>query len=658
MIAMQRVIALLRSIKNPTNYKKALLIGSGILVTAGWSAYLLNSSLALFNALMILSSLLAGYEIAQKAWQGLKNRHANIELLVTIATVGGLAIGVYWEAAAVTFLFLLGGWLEARTMRKTRSTLSQLIDMAPDTAILLKGEDRREIPASEVEKGMRVLVKPGAKIPVDGTVESGKTTVDESAITGESIPAKKEYGSEVYAGTINQNGRIYVRASQSGADTTLAKIIRRVEEAQEEKAPTQRFIERFAQWYTPAVAGLSIAAYLFTMDLELALTLLVIGCPGALVISTPISVISGIGRAAREGILIKGGEYLENAGKIAAVALDKTGTLTEGKPRVTDLLSLRKSKVPVGELREEPYRRDVLQVDLSEKENDSLAAEHRELLRWAAIAESVSEHPLAQAVLAEADFWDTMPEPDSFESHTGLGVEAVYESHRIVVGNREMMQKFGIVVPDAIAGKSTELAQKGRTVVMVARNNRLLGAIGIADRIRPEARRMIEQLRQQGIRQIVMLTGDTESTAKAIAEQVGIKKYKAAILPEDKHDFIRKMHRRHRQVAMIGDGINDAPALAAADIGIAMGAAGTDVAIETADIALMADDLTNIPKALRISRQTLGNIRQNVAVALLTVGTLLAGVFMGSVHMAAGMLIHELSVMLVILNGMRLRWIS
>ncbi|HYW34150.1 MAG TPA: cation-translocating P-type ATPase [Balneolaceae bacterium] len=652
----QRIKAVLKALKKSADYKITLLFGSGLLIISGWGSSLMGGPLVLFDTLMIFSTSLAGFEIARLALQGLKNRNTNIELLVTVATIGGLAIGVYWEAAAVTFLFLLGGWLEARTMRKTRSTLRELINMVPDTALVLKGKDRKKIPAREVEKGMRVLVKPGAKIPVDGTVESGRTTVDESMITGESIPAEKQVNSEVYAGTINQNGHIQVLALQSGADTTLAKIIRRVEEAQEEQAPTQRFIERFAQWYTPTIVGLSIASYLFTMDLELSLTLLVIGCPGALVISTPISVISGIGRAARQGILIKGGEHLENAGKITAVALDKTGTLTEGKPRVTDLVVLKKLNMPAGEIQENQPPEGLSHINLQEKEANQLNGEFRDFLHWAAIAESVSEHPLAQAIMAKAKQSGAISEPDSFESHTGLGVEAIYQTHKIIVGNRDLMRKSGIEITRAFDEKVTRLAKKGRTIVFVARDLQLIGMIGIADRIRPEAPQMIKQLYKQGIKEIVMLTGDRKSTAKSIADKLGIEAYHAGILPKHKNDYIQELQENYRQVAMLGDGINDAPALARADVGIAMGAAGTDVAIETADIALMTDDLMNVPKALRISQKTLRNIRQNVAVALLAVGGLLAGVFMGAVHMAAGMLIHELSVMLVILNGIRLRW--
>lgn len=651
---MKKLTGIWTRIISPANRKTQLLLASGFLIAAGWfSGSLLNEAF-LFDTMMIGATLIAGYDIVQRAWRGLKNRHANIELLVSIAATGGLAIGVYWESAAVTFLFLLGGWLEARSLTKTRDTLKELLNLVPETALILEGEKRREILARNVKKDMRVMVKPGGKIPVDGLVESGSTSVDESSITGEPVPAVKQNGSEVYAGTINQNGRIVIQVSRSGADTTLAKIIRRVEEAQEEKAPTQRFIERFASWYTPGIVILSIVTLAFTQNLELALTLLVIGCPGALVISTPISIISGIGRAAKSGILIKGGEYLENAGKISAVALDKTGTLTEGKPRVTDIISMQHEAVPagMGDEREGSWQRSVLMKD----DDDSQSDQHHELLHWAGIAELNSEHPLAQAILNEARKTGTIPDADTFESHTGFGVEAGYNSDQILVGNPEFIQQKDAPIPHQAQKMIEELSVAGRTVVLVALNNTLLGGIGISDKIRPEASAMVEKLRTNGVREIVMLTGDAQVTANAIAKEAGIQQVYSRMLPDDKLNVIEKLKEQGHRVAMVGDGINDAPALARADIGIAMGAAGTDLAIETADIALMSDDLMKIPEALRISKLTLKNIHQNVIFALVTVALLLTGVFMGSVHMASGMLIHELSVMAVILNGFRLRY--
>jgi Cd2+/Zn2+-exporting ATPase len=621
----------------------------------GWSAEWLFSAPIILNAMMITATLLAGYDIASRAWQGLKNRHTNIELLVSIAAVGGLAIGVYWESAAVTFLFLLGGWLEARTLSKTRSTLKELIDMAPETAIVLEDGQQKEIPAREVRSGSLVLVKPGGKIPVDGIVESGHTTVDESMVTGESMPAEKQEDDEVYAGTINRNGSIQVRATNAGGDTTLAKIIRRVEEAQEEKAPTQRFIERFATWYTPGIVVLSIGSFVFTRDLELALTLLVIGCPGALVISTPISIITGIGRAAKEGILIKGGEYLENAGKITAIALDKTGTLTEGNPKVTDVLNFKSAAVSM----EEMYKDESISAipkTLDENGKESFSSKQQQILGWASIAESASEHPLADAILEATDSSTKIAEADRFTAHTGQGIEAEYNSDHILVGRLKFIQEQGVSIDDQDAAEIEKLAASGRTVVLVAVNSELIGALGIMDTMRPDAPQMIQKLKDYGVERVLMITGDSNETAHHIAKAAGIDEVHARMLPEDKLEVVKKLQKEGYKVAMTGDGINDAPALAAADLGIAMGVAGTDVAIETADLALMSDDLMKIPEALSLSKKTLRNIRQNVVVALVTVAALLAGVFMGSVHMAGGMLIHELSVMAVILNGMRLRW--
>lgn len=640
---------------SPANRKTILLIGSGLLILAGWISGSLIDDPIYVNTLMIGAAIIAGYDIVKRAWQGLKNRHTNIEFLVTIAATGGIFIGVYWEAAAVTFLFLLGGWLESRSLNKTRDTLKELINLVPETAFVLEDENEREIPAREVEKNMLVLVKPGGKIPVDGIVESGSTSVDESSITGEPLPVVKQSGAEVYAGTINQTGSMIIRASRSGADTTLVKIIHRVEEAQEAKAPTQRFIERFASWYTPGIVVMSILAFVVTQNLELALTLLVIGCPGALVISTPISIISGIGRAAKSGILIKGGEYLENAGKITAVAFDKTGTLTEGKPKVTDLITIETKSILDTDAGDD--KTNWQRATLKGEEDESLTDEQRELLYWAGVAETHSEHPLAQAILNEAKKTGDIPKADFFKSHTGFGIVAGYESNEIMVGNPEFIQEKEVLIPHEAQNMIESLSSTGRTVVLVALNNKLLGGIGISDKIRPEAAEMVAKLRKNGIQEIIMISGDASVTANTIAAEAGIHKVYARMLPEDKLNKIQELKEKGHRVAMVGDGINDAPALAIADIGIAMGAAGTDLAIETADIALMSDKLMNIPEALNISSLTLKNIRQNVVFALATVALLLAGVFMGSVHMASGMLIHELSVIAVILNGFRLRYI-
>lgn len=684
-------------------YNRSFITGfSGLLILAALGADHLAGLPTVRNALMIAAAIVAGSNIAIRAWNSLLNKHISIELLVTIAATGALFIGEYWESAAVTFLFMLGAWMEARTMNKTRQTLQKLIELAPDTALVLRNGTPEEIPAHELQANELVLVRPGSKIPVDGTVEEGTSSIDESPITGESIPVEKAQGSGVYAGTINQNGLLKIRANKTGADTTLAGIIRRVEEAQEEKAPTQRFIERFAQWYTPAILIFSGLAFLITGNIVLGLTLLVIGCPGALVISTPVSIIAGIGRAAQKGILIKGGDYLETAGKVSAIAFDKTGTLTKGEPQLTRILAFESARIPQGtDAHAERHLSDrsgflanytsvtsvfvdaethsVLAVRGGLNSDDEPAAfasldsggksvqdlnapdgsespwnrAEQEILYWAAIAETGSEHPLAKPILEAAKMME-IPQPETFTAVTGKGIQAVYGGHTITVGTERFFREENIPVDYADQEAVDQLKDQGITTVLVALNRMALGAIGISDTVRDNAAEMIRELRKNGIGRVLMLTGDNRQTAEAIAKQAGIDEVHAGLLPEDKLRIIRDLRDEGHVTAMAGDGINDAPALAAADIGIAMGLAGTDVAIETADIALMSDDLMNIPEAIRASRKTMSNIKQNVMIALLTVAGLLGGVILGKVHMAGGMLIHELSVLVVVVNGMRL----
>lgn len=617
--------------------RKILTIASGTLILIAFSADYFLHWRVVYDTAMIVAAVIAGWDIAARAIVSLRNRYISIELLVTIATLGALWIGEYWEAAAVTFLFIFGAYLEARTLSQTRKVLSGLLDLTPTTAIVVRNGRQVEVLPHEVTSDELVLVKPGTKIPVDGEVMDGHSSVDEAPITGEPMPEEKVIGSRVFAGTVNQNGLLKIRATGIGADTTLARIIRRVEEAQDEKAPTQRFIERFAKWYTPFIIILSIAAYIISRDIELALTLLVIGCPGALVISTPVSVVAGIGRAAKSGILIKGGEYLENAGKISALALDKTGTLTKGKPRVTDVIPLASSPEPM--------------LPAASQGWDSAQAA---VLRWAGIVEAGSEHPLARSILTAAESLGEIPTADSFETCTGRGVKAQYDGHTIGVGTLELMGRLDVGVNARTQDVLIGLKSEGKTAVLVALDGQVIGILGIADPIRETTPAMIQRLKEVGLKRIIMLTGDDLLTAQSIARQAGIEDVRADLLPEDKLGVIRDLQKEGHIVAMVGDGVNDAPALAAADIGIAMGAAGTDIAIETADIALMSDDMMKVPEAIRLSKATLRNIYQNVFIALATVTLLLLGVLFGRVHMAGGMLVHEASVLIVILNGMRL----
>ncbi|MFB6232291.1 MAG: heavy metal translocating P-type ATPase [Salinibacter sp.] len=634
-------------LSNPRRRQEAITASSGLLIGLALLADYGAGLMALRSVLMVGAAIIAGADIAWRAGRSLWNGDVSIELLVTVAALGAVLIGEYWEAAAVTFLFTLGAYLEARTMRRTRSALGDLIDQAPSTAIVVRDGQQQEVPARAVETGETVVVKPGANLPVDGTVIQGASAVDESAITGESMPAEKKEGDEVYAGTVNRGNLLKVRATSTGRDTTLAGIIRRVEEAQEAQAPTQRVIDRFAQWYSPAIIAVSGGVGFLTGNVHLALTLLVVGCPGALVIATPVSVVAGIGRAARDGILIKGGAHLEQAGTISALALDKTGTLTEGRPRVTDVVALRPAPVTAGTVeRGIPER--------NEGTGGGWSAAQAKVLRWAARAEAGSEHPLAQAIQEAVPGASTWEAPKQFSNETGRGVRAVIEGEQVAVGRAAWMEERGIELGEAARGRLTSIQDAGQTAVVVAVGEEVQGVLGIADPLRDTAATAVGRLRDTGLNRIVMLTGDHARTATAIADQVGIEEVRAEQMPEEKLAAVERLQQEGEVVAMVGDGVNDAPALATADVGIAMGAAGTDVAVETADVALMADDLLKIPDAIDLSRRTLLNIRQNVTIALLTVAGLLGGVFYGAVGMAGGMLIHEASVLVVTLNGMRL----
>ncbi|UHH27066.1 heavy metal translocating P-type ATPase [Halobacterium noricense] len=624
-------------------HRKAIVTAtSGLLYGGGWSLGYLTSFNTASAAILILATIVGGYDIAKTAYHEVTNRTLGIKTLVTLAAIGAIIIGEYWEAAAVVFLFSLGSYLEGRTMRKTRTALQELLEMTPDTATVRRDGELQEVPAREVEEDEVVVVKPGGKIPVDGDVVDGESAVNQAPVTGESAPVHKADGDEVYAGTVNQEGALEIRTTGAGSDTTLERIIRRVEEAQEAQSPTESLIDRFAKYYTPAVIVLAIGAYAVTQNAILSLTLLVIGCPGALVIGPPVSIVSAIGNAARSGVLMKGGEHLERAGKIDLVAFDKTGTLTKGETTVADV--------------------------------EGFGAADDEVLSLAATAEKKSEHHLADAIVdaaredptaatdggttvAQADDTDaslqSIPDPDDFDVVAGKGVITHTDGHEVVVGNRALLDDRDIDVPSRVADYVREREGRGETVVHVVRDGDVIGAIAMRDELREAAPGVVAALQEAGI-ETVMLTGDNERTAAAVAEEVGIDDYRAELLPEDKQSVIEGYQADGHVVAMVGDGINDAPSLATADVGIAMGAAGTDTAIETADMALMADDLERIPYAVKLSKATRWNVLENVGLAVLTVTVLLAGVLTSYVTLASGMLVHEASVLLVILNGMRL----
>ncbi|MPV36431.1 heavy metal translocating P-type ATPase [Georgenia subflava] len=598
---------------------------SGLLILASIVIARAFGSDAVSDAAMVAAAVVAGAGIVVKAVRALTAKVVGIDLLVSVAAVGAVIIGEYWEAAAVTFLFAVGHALEAATLSRTRSALAELVAVAPDVAVVLRDGEQVEVPAGAVVVGETVLVKNGAKVPVDGEVVGGTGALDEASITGESIPVEKVSGDRVFAGTVSRGGFLQVRATGIGADTTLARIIHRVEEAQDAKARTQAFMDRFSAWYTPAIIVLALVVGLLTGDVVLALTLLVIGCPGALVISIPVSVVAGIGRAAKDGILIKGGEFLETSARITAVAVDKTGTLTKGTPRLTDVVVL------------DP------------------AADRVTVLTWAARAEAGSEHPLARPILdgAAAEGLATPGLPEHTEPVPGMGITATSDGRRVLVGNAALLAQHGLDDGGA-AAVAEELAAAGRTPMIVVVDDAVLGVVAVADEVRADAADMVDRLHAAGVKKVVMLTGDVPLVAHAVGAVTGVDDVRAGLLPEDKLDAVRELQQQGYVVAMVGDGVNDAPALATADVGVAMGAAGSAVAVETADIALMGDDLRKLPEAISLARRTVSTMRQNIAVALVTVTLLLAGVLLGGVTMSVGMLVHEASVLLVILNAMRL----
>lgn len=587
---------------------------SGLLIILSW----LTPAGWLSDGFMIAAAVVAGWQIAVSAVQALRIRMISIDLLVIVAAIGALFINNYWESAAVTFLFALGKALEKATMNRTRKALSDLVDAAPETATVLRDGEPETIEIWELAPGDVVLVKNGEQIPVDGRVLSGHGGVDEATITGESVPAEKTEDSEVFAGTWLRSGVLRIEAIGIGSDSTLAKIIHRVEDAQDDKAKTQTFLEKFSKYYTPGVMIAALAVGLITLNVELALTLLVIACPGALVISIPVSIVAGIGRSAKDGVLIKGGEYLETSAKVDTVVVDKTGTLTNGRPELTNV--------------------DVLDPAYSDDE----------VLTLAARAETASEHPLAEAIIRGAENKGlTIEMVEKATPVTGKGIIAKVDDHTVAVGSVDLLDHAPATT------RILELNDQGKTAMYVGVDGRAIGIVAVADTIRDDAPAAIRSLHDKGVR-VIMATGDAQRVARNVAAELGVDEVRAELMPEDKLTIVKDLQAQGRTVAMIGDGVNDTPALAQADIGVAMGAAGSPAAIETADIALMADKLPRLPYALGLAQRTVRTMRVNIAIALATVAILLLGVLLGGVTMSIGMLVHEASVLIVIAIAMLL----
>lgn len=606
--------------------KVAALLGSGLLLALAGLFHLLGWEVAR-SAALLLASAISGWSIAVRAVRSLLIRVFSIELLVTIAMIGAIILGEYVEAAAVAFLFRLGAYLEAITLSKTRSALKALIDMAPAEAIVLRDGVQVKVLASEVVRGDRVLLSSGSKIAVDGQVASGQALVNEAAITGEPVPVAKQVHDRVFSGTTVDTGYLEVIAEQVGEDTTFAKIIELVEEAQESKAKTQKFLDKFASYYTPGMLLLAVLVFIVSRNPELALTFLVIACPGALVISVPVSMVAGLGNGAANGLLIKGGEVLENLARAEVVVFDKTGTLTEGRPTVVSVHTYG-------------------------------GVQERELLELTAALEAASEHPLGQAIVNAAKARNVEPagRPKQVEVHKGCGIRGEVRGRTVRVGKREWLEQQGVAISKDVWGEAERQEKRGYTVVFAAADGMLIGVIAIADPVRAEAQEAIQGLKRKGVKRVVMLTGDNRHAAQQVADRLGIDQVHAGLLPADKVALIQEWQRQGRRVTMLGDGINDAPAIAAADIGLAMGGAGTDIAIETADAVIMADRLDKLVYARQLAKRTVRNMKQNVSFAITVVVLLLAGVLTRHIYLASGMFIHEFSVILVILNALRLTW--
>lgn len=611
------------------NKKKRIVVVSGILIGLALALREVYGNMEVSNLLMVAGAIVAGYDIALNAVRALRYRILGIDALVTIAVIGAFFIGEYFEAAAVTFLFTFGSYLESMTLEKTRSAIRSLLDLAPVTARVVRGGKEEVIPVEEVVQGDTVIVKPGEKIPVDGRVLDGTAYVNQAAITGENMPVSKGMDDRIFQGTVIESGFLIAEAERVGDDTTFARIIEMVEEAQDKKAKTQKFLEKFSSFYTPAIMVLSLGIYLVTHDLALSITLLVIACPGALVISTPVSLVAGIGNGAKNGVLVKGGEIIEKLAKVKAIAFDKTGTLTEGKPEVTKVVSF----------------------DMGEKA----------LLFLAADLEKYSEHPLGRAVIRKAKTeegyasrMEQVFENGDIEIRTGEGIVAKRGDSVYLIGNSRLLESRGIFLDAKMKADLLLEQEHGQTVLFVAKGTQIAGIISIADTIREDAKELVAKLRSQGVKKIIMLTGDNEAYAKAVSLDLGLDGYYAELMPEDKVKAVKELKEKYRVVAMVGDGVNDAPALATADIGIAIGGAGSDVAMETADVVLMSSQIRRLSYALGIAKATVRNMKQNIGFAIFIVTLLLIGVLFKAVFLSSGMLVHEISVILVILNAIRL----
>ena len=603
-------------------------LASALLLVLGLALSVAGASEVASVGTYLAAIVVGGVPIFRAALAGLRTRHMDMNVLMSAATIGAVGIGEWAEAAFVVVLFAAGNALQVYAIDRTRGAVRALARLAPDEVLVRRGDSERLVGAGEVAVGETVNVRPGERLALDGEVIEGRTTVDESPVTGESTPVEKGPGDAVYSGSLNGGGGVVVRVLREASDSTLQRIARLVEEAQATKAPAEQFVERFSRLYTPIVVAVAVILAVvppvlggeFGTWFYRALALLIIACPCALVISTPVTVVSGIGAASRRGILVKGGAALEAAGRLKALAFDKTGTLTEGRPVVSRVVPLD-------------------------------GRDEAEVLQLAAALERRSEHPLAHAILSAANGVD-LPPVAGFRSLAGRGAEGKVGGKGYLIGSPRLYAERGLVLGGATEALEA-VERAGETPVILGSEESILAVFGIADAVRSDSRTTLESLREAGVGELVMLTGDAEAPARRIAEDLGIS-YRAQLLPEQKVQAVRNLVSEHGDVGMVGDGVNDAPALAASSVGFAMGAAGTDVALETADVALMQDDLPKLAEAVRLSRSAEGFIKQNVAVSILIKGLFVLLAPFGLVALWLAVLADMGTSIAVTLNGLRL----
>lgn len=611
-----------------------LVIAAILIGTAFYAQFTLGEDDLVTKGLYVFAIMIGGFQLFKEGLSDLFKLDFSMEVLMTIAIIGASIIGEWAEGSIVVILFAISEALERFSMDKARQSIRSLVDIAPKEALIRRNNQEKILNVTEIQIGDIMIIKPGQKIAMDGTVVKGHSSVNQSSITGESVPVEKTIADDIFAGTLNEEGILEVEVTKHVTDTTIAKIIHLVEEAQGERAPAQAFIDTFAKYYTPVIMVISaliilVPPLIFGGDWQMwiyqGLSLLVVGCPCSLVISTPVSIVSAIGNAAKNGVLVKGGIYLEEIGGLRAIAFDKTGTLTKGTPVVTDF-------------------------NVSEKKKES------DILAILSALENLSQHPLASAIINEAhkrgvDYQSISIQ--NFQSMTGKGIKGEYQGETYVIGSPKLFEP-AIIQQTELMGNYETLQAQGKTVMVFGTKNQILAIIAVADEVRESSAAVIAKLHQLGIEHTIMLTGDNQKTALSMGQQVGVTDIKGDLMPEDKLNYIKVLQQKYGKVAMIGDGVNDAPALAAATVGIAMGGAGTDTALETADVALMGDDLNKLPFVVKLSRQTLKIIKQNISFSLGIKLLALLLVIPGWLTLWIAIVADMGATLIVTLNGLRL----